>query len=187
VAKGPEAIDAYLKKAGYVNKREVADIAGKVASRIVNIERGKLSADAKIVQDFPDLQNNNSELFKATSIELRTLVAIDPSARNRPATLYAAAAAAKAKLEAKKAKEVPPKKDDEDDDLYDRFGAEDEADRQRRAASQDGSRTGRADNSDTTDYMGPEAREMCRQMGLDEKDFASAAKELGVQPRARRK
>jgi len=186
VSKGPGAIKAYIKTLGLVTGAEVADIAAKVAKRTVDVERAKMGSDAAIVREFPDLQNQGSDLFKATSAELKKMVAMDPNAARSPATLYAAATAAKAKLDAKRP--IPIRRgDSEDDDRYDRVDDEREDDRRRRADAQDGTRRSSRDMDEDTDMLGPEAREVIRQMGITNEEFAASAKEVrGTRARSRR-
>lgn len=186
VSKGPAAIQAFVRKAGYVTATEAADIAAKVARRTVDVERQKMTTDAVIVRDFPDLNNPKSELFQATAAELRHLVAMDPRAKNSPATLYAAANAAKAKLEAKRPASRRGAEDDED--RYDRYGEEREDDRRRRADAQDGTHRSGRDAGDDLDMLGPEAKEVIRQMGITAEEFSSSAREVrGQRPRGSRR
>jgi len=197
VSKGPAAIEAFLKKGGYVKADQVAEIARKVAQRTVQVNQVRTNTDTQILTDFPQLRDQQSDLYKATAEEVRALVAMDPSARNRPSTLIAAARTAKATLAAKAAGERrrprdadPDDYDDRDehdnDDRYNR--PEPEADRRRRAAAQDGTtrRGGREDDGDS--YVGPQAREVMRQMGIEEKDYVAEARRLhGEGSRARRR
>lgn len=196
ISKGPAAIEAFVRKAGFVTAREAADIAAKVARRTVDVERGKMTTDAKIFNDFPELGDKDSELFKATAAELKELVAMDPSARNRPSTLYAAAKAAKAKLDAQRPQR---RREAEDEDRYDRFDDDDpddrggrrdddpdERDRRRRIDAQDGRTRGRESRDDGDSYLGPQAREVMSALGVDEKDFLEERRKLGGGGRRRR-
>lgn len=198
VSKGPDAIRAYVRSLGLVTGKEAAEIARDVARRTVDVERAKMGTDAKIMNDFPELANPKSDLFKATTVELQQLVAIDPSAKNRPATLYAAAKAAKAGLAAKAAADRGRTRDDdhEDDDRYDRIDDDDrggrnrddddEGDRRRRIDAQDGRNRSR-DTDDDMDMVGPQAREVIRQMGITEKEYQDSRRELGVGRRGGRR
>jgi len=181
ISKGPAAIKAFIKSQGLITGSEAAEIAAKVARRTVDVERGKMSSDAAIMRDFPGLADPKSEFFKATSAELKKFVALDPRAKNSPATLYAAAETAKAKLEAKQAADRRRGRDDEDDDHYDRFERDDEreADRRARADAQDGTRIrNRGTEDDYENTLGPEARETMRQMGVTEEEYKASVKEL---------
>ena len=71
IAKGPKAITALIKKEGFVNAAEVAEIARKVARRTVDVERTKITTDNRLMTKFPELADNTSELFKATAEEYR--------------------------------------------------------------------------------------------------------------------
>jgi hypothetical protein len=186
ISKGPAAIQAFIRKAGYVTGAEVADIAAKVARRSIDVERQKMGSDAQIVRDFPELQDAKSELFTATAVELKKLVAMDPRAKNSPSTLYAAASTAKAKLEAKRppARRADP---DDDGDRYDRVDREPEEDRRRRADAQDGTRSRGRDADADLDMLGPEARDVIKQMGITQEQFAESAREVrGQRGRGRR-
>jgi hypothetical protein len=91
--------------------------------------------------------------------------------------MYAAAKAAKAQLDAAKPKEKPPVEDDDD---YDRY----EPERRARVAAQGGSRRSAPAPDENADVLGPEALEICRQMGVKPEDYAASQKDLG---RRRRK
>lgn len=187
ISKGPAAIKAFIKTQGLVTAQEAAEIAAKVAQRTVQVERQKITADNVIVRDFPDLTNQNSDLFKATAVELKKLVAMDPRAKNSPATLYAAARVAKAGLDAKAATDRRTRDPEAEDDRYDRFDHEPEEERRRRADSQDGSRTRAHSASDDEDMLGPEAKEVMRQMNITQEEFLASAKQVrGERPRGRR-
>jgi protein-tyrosine-phosphatase len=179
IAKGPKAIEALVKKQGYVNAEEVAEIASKVAKRTVDVERGKINTDARLMNAFPDLADNKSELFKATAEEYQELIAFDPSAQKSPATLFAAAKAAKARLAAA----APKRKDDEDyEETYDRV----ETNRRRRVEAQDGSRAGRAARDEDSDSMGPQAKQIAKMMGITEDEFKAEKKKTDATRRAGR-
>lgn len=192
VSKGPQAVEKFIRAKGFLTRSEAAemaaDIAAKVARRTVDVERQKMGSDAAIMRDFPDLGNPQSDLFKETASQVKKLVAMDPRARNSPATLYAAAEAAKARLEVKAAgtRRRSPERE-EDDDVYDRFGGESEEDRRSRAAAQDGSRQRGREADDREDMLGPEARLVMKEMGVSEADFLAESKALrGSRPRGRR-
>lgn len=181
ISRGPQAIESFVRKAGYVTAQEAADIAAKVARRTVDVERQKITSDNVLLRDFPDLSNPESELFKATSLEVRKLVSLDPNARKSPATLYAAAEMAKAKLGAKQT----ARRRDDDDDRYDRV--EGEADRRHRADAQDGTRNRGRNTEDDVDMLGPEAKAVMASMGITAEEFMQSRRELnGQMPRGRR-
>lgn len=177
VAKGPKAIQDLIRKEGYVNAKQVAEIAAKVARRTVDVERGKITTDNKLMTQFPELQDNTSELFKATAEEYQELLKFDPSAKKNPLTLFAAARAAKARLA------KAPKAKAEDDDEYERV--DHEGDRLQRVRAQDGSRGGKGRGGDEDDPIGPAARHVMEQMGVSEDKFRASAKRIGVVGRRR--
>ena len=183
IAKGPESIERFIRANGYVTSAEAAEIAAKVARRTVEAERQKMTADNVLMREYPDLAKPDSALFKATAVELNKLVAMDPRARHSPATLYAAANTAAAKLEARR-----PQRGDHDTESVDRYERpEAEEDRRRRADAQDGSRSRGRDTIDDTDLIGPEAAEVMKQMGISRDEFLESARETrGMRPRGRR-
>lgn len=185
ISKGPAAIKAFVKTMGLITGAEAADIAAKVARRTVDIERQKITSDNIVLRDFKELADPTSDLFKATAVVLKQLVAMDPNARKSPATLYAAAKAAKAELDAKKPARRAAADADDDDDRYDR--PEQEDDRRRRSDAQDGTRNKGRDAVDDMDMLGPEAKEVIRAMGITQEEFSASAKETrGQRPRGRR-
>jgi len=185
IAKGPAAIQAFIKKAGYITGKDAADIAAKVARRTVQVERQKMGSDAAIIRDFPDLADPKSELYKATAAEVNRMNALDPNARRVPAvTLYAAAQVAKAKLDARAGgSRSRNERDPEDDDHYERYdrrggGGDEERDRRLRAASQDATRRRGGDPDDDNAPLDADAREVARQMGVSEADYLKEAKAM---------
>ncbi len=179
ISKGPAAVEAFLRKSGYVTAREAAEIAVKAARQTVQVERQKMTTDAQILGEFPELKDDDSELFKATSKELKALFKIDPNFARTPAALYAAARAAKAGL-----KPAPkPRNEDDGDDDYDRY--EDEQDRRRRADSQDTTRSRGRPEVEDDDMLGPEAKEVMRQMGISREEFIESRKQTAGMRRKR--
>lgn len=184
ISKGPKAIEAFVRKAGFVTGAEVATIAAKVAQRTVNLEKTRMQGDSVIIGEFPELNNPKSELFIATTEEVRAMVKMDPNAAKSPATLLAAARIAKLKLAAKAPK---PRAADDDEDGYDRVErVEREDDRRSRADAQDTSRgRGRRESEDDS-ALGDQAKEVLRQMGgISDEEFIAERKKLG--PVARRR
>lgn len=182
ISKGPKAIQTLIRKEGFVTGTEAAEIAEKVARRTVSIERGKITTDNRLMTAFPELADNKSELFRATAEEYQELVAFDESAKKSPATLFAAARAAKQKLEAKAAKTGKARGDEEDEYGYDRV----ESDRRRRVDAQDGSRSGKgARADDVDDHLGPQARQLAKQMGITDEEMIAEKKKLDAGRRKR--
>lgn len=177
ISRGPKAIEAFIKKAGYVTGAEVAAIAAKVAQRTVAIEKTRMAGDSMIVGEFPELTNPKSELYLATTEEVRAMVKMDPAAAKSPVTLLAAARIAKLKLAAKAPKARAADDDGDDGDNYDRV--ENEDGRRARADAQDTSRgRGRRENEDDS-ALGDQAKEVLRSMGVTETDFLAEKKKLG--------
>lgn len=181
IAKGPGAISKLLKKEGYVNAQEVAEIAAKVANRTVQVERAKITTDNRLMTAFPALADNKSDLFKATAEEYKTLVEFDPEAKKSPATLFAAARAAEAKLKAD-SKSRKAAEDDEDEDIYDRV----EVSRRNRIAAQDGSRGGRGSRGEEPDSgLGPQALQIAKMMGITPDEMIAERRKMDTGRRRR--
>jgi hypothetical protein len=187
ISKGPKAIEAFVRRAGFVTRAETVEIASKAALRTVNLEKQRMAGDTAIISEFPELNNPKSELFIATTEEVRRMVRMDPGAAKSPATLYAAAKVAKLTLDAAKAatRRTAPDDDESDDERYDRVERED--DRRSRSDAQDTSRNrGRRESSDDTDMLGDQAKEVLRLMGgVTEDEFRAERKKLGNAPRRR--
>jgi len=167
---GAGAIAKVLDKKGYVRKQDVAKVAEQVARQIVEKERGKLGADAKLIGQFPELRDEKSELFQATATIYRELIADDPGLKSSPATLFMAARAAKAEL-ATKAKAAHRDDGEPGDYREDR-----EETRRRRIEAQNGD-TGRGRSTpyegDHED-LGPAQREVIdlfSRFGVDERSY----------------
>lgn len=174
IAKGPAAIKTLLKSEGLVTAAEAAQIAAKVARRTVDVERTKITTDNRLMTAFPELADNQSELFKATAHEYEELLKFDPDAKRYPSTLFAAARAAKMKLAA-------TRRPEEDEYDYDRV----ESERRARVSAQDGSRGGRPQRApdDNEETLGPQAREVIEKMGVKEDAFRAHAKANGIRLR----
>jgi hypothetical protein len=177
ISKGPAAIKTLIKAEGFVNAAEVADIAAKVARRSIAVERTKIGTDNRLMTAFPELADNKSELFRATAEEYQELVEFDPDAKKSPATLFAAAKAAKTRLAAAK----PRATDDDEEYGYDRA----ESSRQARVAGQDGSRNGRGALQEETDTLGPQARQIAKLMGISEDEMRTEKKKTDAMRRRR--
>jgi len=178
ISKGPKAIEALVKKQGYVDGKQAAAIAEKVARRVVDVERGKITTDNKLMTSFPELADKDSALFKATAEEFQALIDFDPSAKKNPATLFAAARTARARLKA----EAPARRKADDGDEYGYDRAEsDEDERRNRVRAQDGSRGGRPqrNQADEEERIGPQARQVLEGFGLSEDKFKASVKNIG--------
>ena len=93
---------AALEKRGVVTKAQLAKILGAVEKRMeakaaaladtrVNGAKDQLSAEAKLLKDFPDLADDKSEFAIAVGREFAAMVADDPSLKNSYGALRAAA------------------------------------------------------------------------------------------------
>ena len=98
--KGLEA----LVKRGVLTKREARELireeAQRIAKQAIEAETRKLQADAEIVRQFPELQDEKSELFQHTAKIFKEMVAEDESLKHSPKALLLAARTAKAELAA---------------------------------------------------------------------------------------
>lgn len=183
ITKGPKAIGQYIKSLGLVTGAEAAEIAVKAARQVVESKVQGMQVDAKL-GEFADLKDQESELFQKTAPIYREMVA-DNGGKQSSALMLAAARIAKAEMKAS----APKPKVREEDDVYDRY---DEDDRKARVAAQGGNRGRAAAADDTeTDSIGPQARELIRQMNsgggpqITEEDFMASRKEIGARRRSR--
>jgi hypothetical protein len=168
---------AGLTKRGFITAVEAQklafDVATKVSRELIGREEKMRTTDATLLNEFPELRDQNSELFKATAIRYQKAVAMDPQAKKTPAALYLAADAARESLKARK----PARRDTDDEDLDTRGNREDESDRRRRADSQDSRPKGRAETDDFEDMLGSEARTVIEKMGITDEEYKAARKE----------
>jgi hypothetical protein len=158
-----------LQKRGFVTteqaQRMAVDAAVRVTNTLIGRTTNKMSTDNRIMSEFPDLGDQDSELFKETAKRYQRAVAIDPAAKKTPAALYLAAEGARDALRSKS-------RHDPD--------AEDESDRRRRVDAQDSRPRGRATSDDGDDMLGNEAREVIRAMGITEAEFKASRKETAA-------
>ena len=177
---------AAISKRGFITAAQAQKLAVSVAERVsrelIGRERQKITTDAQLMSEFPELRDPESDLFKATAVRYQRAVAMDPNAKKTPAALYLAADAARESL---KARAPARRRDDSGDD--DRGNREPEDDRRRRADSQDSRPRGRAAVDDADDMLGDEARAVIKGMGITETEFAASRKQVnGDRPRGRR-
>lgn len=164
-----------LRRRGFISKAEAeriavdkaTEVAARVTREIVGQERTKVVSDNKLLGDFPDLRNPQSELFKETAAIYREAVAMDPAAKKTPAALYLAAKAAKQIIDA-------------------RGGGEQEQERLDRINAQDGRTRGRQ-SATSDDLLGPEASTIIQQMGITEAEYKAEQAKLGGQGRSVRR
>lgn len=145
-------------------KELIAKEAGKIAREIVGQSRKAERMDSAITTEFPELQDGNSALFKATSAELKSMMAkLGPHVSKSPEHLYLAASTARLKLEAAELKAQKTSKRRDDEDGGDRYDYDEEADRALRARSQGGG--GRVQRgAPIEEEIGPQARFVMDQM-----------------------
>jgi hypothetical protein len=93
---------AALQKRGVITKSQLKPILAAIERRMeakataladsrVEGAKGQLTAEAKLLQDFPDLQDPKSELSKSVAVEFAAMVAEDPSLKNSYTALRMAA------------------------------------------------------------------------------------------------
>lgn len=162
-----------LKSRGFITAKEAqklaSEVAIKVARQMIGQQVTRSTTDTQIMTAFPELKDQTSELFKATAKIYQEAVAMDPSAKKTPAALFLAAKAAKAALKPARSRD-----DDRDEDREDR--PEVESDRRRRSDSQDSRTRGRGDVEDADDMLGPEVRQVCKDMGITTDEWKASQK-----------
>lgn len=178
LTKGPKAVEQFVKRLGYVSAKEAAEIAVKAARQEVRTTVRHMQTDSQLVGDFADMKDPKSELFQAAAPIYQKLVAMN-GGKQTTALLYAAAEAAKAKLEAK----APAKPRRGDSDEYDRYDPESE--RQARARAQGSNRRSAPVPDDDAGDLGPEALAICRAMDIKPEDYIASQKQLGSARRRR--
>jgi hypothetical protein len=184
ISKGPAAIEKFIKKAGYLKADEVAQIAVRAARQEVQTATQRFTSDNAILSQFPELRDKNSELWKETAKNLQEMVGIDKNAAKTPAALFAAAKLAKATLGQKQPARDRGGRFAGDDDVYDRY---DEDERRARVDAQGGSRSRRGgEPDDDQDMLGPDLKQMCKDMGVSEADFLKNRRVLNSERGRRR-
>jgi hypothetical protein len=168
---------AALKKHGFVTKREAREMAdrraAKIARQIVDEERSKLSADAELAREFPDLQDRDSDLFKRTAEIYQKETEADPSLKKSNRTLMLAARQAKLELAVKNAgKRRSDSEDDDDEDVDD---AEQERLDRVRAQSGDRGRRRSAGFENGNDHLTPAEKQACKVFGISEEAYKKRA------------
>lgn len=167
-----------ISKRGFVTGKQAQEIAIEAAKAVtkemIGREVSKRTTDTAIMEKFPELRDQNSELFKETAARFKEAVAIDPKSAKNPGALFLAAKAAKESLERKN-----PSRGRDDD-------FEDEQDRRTRVRSQDSRPSGRAEIDDD-DMLGNEAKAVIAGMGISQDQFKTSRKELGISGARRRR
>lgn len=174
-AKGIKA----LQKRGMLTKKQATEmieerateIATKIARDIVGKARTSMTADAKLVSQFPELQDEKSDLFKETKRIFAENCAEDPSLKKSQGALMMAAKQAKLELQIKTGKTSTTQSEEDREQA-----------RIERIAGQQGSRgrRGAAEfTEDDDDTIGPEARTMLTQFaryGVTDDDYKKEVK-----------
>jgi hypothetical protein len=164
-----------LEKRGLITKKQatamIEDIAEKVAERVANkVVKGARTAmthDAELIQQYPELNDPESDLFKETSTIYQAAVKKDPSLKKSTVALMQAAEVASLRI---KVRDGAGRRQERDDD----------ADRTRRIREQAGdrSRRGGFEDEDADDSMGPEARHIAQMLGVKEADYKNERTKL---------
>ena len=104
-SKGSKALDEYMAKRGYM--------PGDQVQKLLDQKLGAATAQAQLAAKYPDLEDENSELFKETQKDYQEMVSLDKRFANSPAAVKIAAKSAAARIkasaeiaEAKKPKET---------------------------------------------------------------------------------
>lgn len=171
---------AALSKRGFITVADALKLAKQVAvevsSKLIDNRVAKMGTDQQIMQEFPDLRNQQSELFVETAKRYQRAIAMDPNAKKTPAALYLAADAAREAIKGRTETATRTARANETED-----------DRQARIDAQDNSRgRGRAEIDDS-DYLGDEAKQVIKAFGLSDAEFKASQKETtGGRSRGRR-
>ena len=90
---------AALSRRGFITAADALKLAKQVAievsGKLIDNKVAKMGTDQQIMQEFPELRNQQSELFIETAKRYQRAVAMDPNAKKTPAALYLAADAAR--------------------------------------------------------------------------------------------
>lgn len=144
---GPKALDEYMAKRGFMSGKQVQELLNGVV--------GKITREADLYAKYPDLRNEESELFKETQREFQDMVALDKSFAKNPVAVQLAARNATTRL--KMAAEIADAKKPK----------ETEAERRARAAAAGGDpgRGGGAEfEDDSPGELSPMAKDMLAKM-----------------------
>jgi hypothetical protein len=177
--KGPKAILEVVKKAGFVPASEAKAMAERIADKRLQAERDRMQAEAKIFREFPDLADEQSDLYKETAKVFREMVEEDPALANSTAAFKSAARLAQRSLSGGAASKKEPAS------LQERMLAES---RRERVAQQGFSRGVQSPGEDD-DELTPTQKMIARNLGVSEAEYRKYAK-AGVTmagiPRGRR-
>lgn len=183
-----------LAKRGFVRKSEVRQIAREESRRaavtasrqVVGKARAEATTESTILSEFPELSDQTSDLFKATIPIVNRAVRFNPKAAQDPATLYMAATAARAQLDAKKGDRRSSVEEEDDDREPVRRAAprsrDDDRDEHIRAQSGDRSRSrSRMESGDGEFQMSADAKKVAQALGLTDAEYTAEAKK-GYKP-----
>lgn len=134
-------------------KQMMAEIAEKVATKIVGKARDQIANDSRLMQQYPELNDPKSELFERTKVIYKEMLGDDPALKNSRRGLELAARAAKAELASEKR---ATRRYDEDDERVSRI---------RRQA---GDRGRRHDDDEGEGDLGPGARDVIKAFRISE-------------------
>lgn len=107
---------AALAKRGYVKFSDVEKLVDQRINQTVEEVQSGQQFDNMLNDQFPELKDQNSDLFKRTQVHFRDMVRIDPAAKGSRVTLLASAKMAKAELAIE-----GKKNQDQEDDRRDRI------------------------------------------------------------------
>ncbi len=92
---GAAAIDELLAERGYLRKDEVE---ARIAASVQHA-RQSVTVEAKLAQDYPDLEDSTSDFFKETAAQYQALISETPELKGNPKTMRLAAKLAAAEFE----------------------------------------------------------------------------------------
>jgi len=173
---GPEA----LAKRGFVRKSDVVKIAREegrkaaaaAATQAVGRARQELTAEQRLMQDFPELGDKQSELYRLAAANAREVLRDDPKA-NPVTVLRLSARAAKAQIEATRGGEGQGGEGDDEPPAR-RTGRRD-PDREDHIKAQHGDRgrgRSRIDTNDDADVeLSQDALDLCSKFGVSPDEY----------------
>lgn len=147
-----------LEKKGFVSGAEV--------DRRVDQRAAQMVREGKLIDQYPDLADKESDFFKQTAVEYGKL-----TSAGMPKGLAMEQAAKNVRLaefEANGGAAPLPK------------AADAEAERQRRIRAQGGDKGRRTQQTETVDTVSDDDKTVAAAMGISEKDFLESRKSLGV-------
>lgn len=167
-AKGPAALKEWLRKEGFVSREE--------AESITNAKAQTIAREATVQAQYPELQDKESDFFKATAVEYGKLK--QQGFSEIDAMEIGAQRAELAML--KSGKQRGSTTDEGKEKKTSGRGTEEE--RRARASAQQGDK-GRppVNRQDDDDELTPEQKNMCEKMGISEEAYKKRANDGSVQ------